>query len=161
MAELTFTINEAPVPQPRVKARRLGNAANAPIQIYTPQNARVKAYKASCAKSFKDAAQAKEDFDLPPDANVELLMTFVINRPQSMCGPKFNDDEIWHSKKPDIDNLAKAVMDGLNGVAWSDDSKVIKLQCEKKYCGVELGGSSGRKRMSKGPEVRVTVRYLP
>lgn len=33
--------------------------------------------------------------------------------------------------KPDIDNIAKLVMDALNGVAWADDSQVTSLICQK------------------------------
>ena len=33
--------------------------------------------------------------------------------------------------KPDTDNIAKLVMDALNGVAWHDDSQVTKLSCCK------------------------------
>ena len=35
--------------------------------------------------------------------------------------------------KPDIDNVIKAVLDGLNGVAYGDDSQVIKISGEKIY----------------------------
>ena len=37
------------------------------------------------------------------------------------------------SKKPDIDNLIKAVMDALNGVAYDDDNQVIELSAKKVY----------------------------
>lgn len=37
------------------------------------------------------------------------------------------------SKKPDIDNIVKAVFDGLNGVAWTDDSLVAVLEASKRY----------------------------
>ena len=37
------------------------------------------------------------------------------------------------SKKPDIDNIVKAVFDGLNGVAWTDDSLVSEVHAWKKY----------------------------
>lgn len=30
-------------------------------------------------------------------------------------------------KKPDIDNIAKIILDALNGVAWVDDKQVVKL----------------------------------
>ena len=33
--------------------------------------------------------------------------------------------------KPDADNVAKGVLDGLNGVAWHDDSQVTDLVVEK------------------------------
>lgn len=35
--------------------------------------------------------------------------------------------------KPDVDNIAKSVLDALNGVAYKDDSQVILLQIEKYY----------------------------
>ena len=37
------------------------------------------------------------------------------------------------SKKPDIDNIVKAVFDGLNGVAWTDDAMVASVEAEKNY----------------------------
>lgn len=35
--------------------------------------------------------------------------------------------------KPDIDNIAKSVLDGLNGVAWSDDTQVVEMSITKHY----------------------------
>ena len=33
--------------------------------------------------------------------------------------------------KPDIDNVAKIVLDALNGVAWEDDAQVVSLTASK------------------------------
>ena len=33
--------------------------------------------------------------------------------------------------KPDVDNIAKAVLDALNGVAWEDDTQVTQLVVQK------------------------------
>ena len=33
--------------------------------------------------------------------------------------------------KPDIDNLAKFVLDALNGVGYHDDSQIVKLEVHK------------------------------
>ena len=33
--------------------------------------------------------------------------------------------------KPDCDNVAKLVLDGLNGVAWHDDAQVVSLHVRK------------------------------
>ena len=35
--------------------------------------------------------------------------------------------------KPDLDNVAKAVLDALNGVIYEDDKQVVRLVAEKKY----------------------------
>ena len=37
------------------------------------------------------------------------------------------------TKKPDTDNIAKAVLDALNGVAYYDDSQVVDLRVLKVY----------------------------
>ncbi len=37
------------------------------------------------------------------------------------------------TKRPDLDNVVKAVKDGLNGVAWRDDSQVAELIARKVY----------------------------
>lgn len=41
--------------------------------------------------------------------------------------------KIKPTKKPDIDNIAKSVLDGLNGLAYKDDNQVIGLVCDKMY----------------------------
>ena len=38
-----------------------------------------------------------------------------------------------HESKPDLDNLVKAVLDGLNGVAFDDDAKIAAFMAEKIY----------------------------
>ena len=35
--------------------------------------------------------------------------------------------------KPDVDNICKIILDALNGVAYKDDTQVIRLAISKKY----------------------------
>ena len=37
------------------------------------------------------------------------------------------------TKKPDADNIAKVVLDALNGVAFEDDKNVVSLNVKKEY----------------------------
>lgn len=39
--------------------------------------------------------------------------------------------EIRPTKKPDLDNIAKAILDALNGLAYHDDSQVVEMKVEK------------------------------
>jgi Holliday junction resolvase RusA-like endonuclease len=36
-------------------------------------------------------------------------------------------------KKPDSDNIAKIILDSLNGIAYKDDNQVVELNISKKY----------------------------
>ena len=40
---------------------------------------------------------------------------------------------ILPTKKPDIDNIGKIILDGLNGAAWRDDKAVAELVIHKVY----------------------------
>ena len=49
--------------------------------------------------------------------------------------------EIRPTKRPDLDNIAKAVLDALNGLAYQDDSQIVSLTVNKFYSevpGVEI-----------------------
>ena len=41
--------------------------------------------------------------------------------------------DLMPAKKPDIDNIAKAVLDALNSVAYRDDTQIVELQIRKQY----------------------------
>lgn len=43
------------------------------------------------------------------------------------------DGEIKNTKKPDCDNVAKIILDSLNGIAYHDDSQICELTVEKLY----------------------------
>jgi len=54
----------------------------------------------------------------------------------------------WRTKKPDADNLAKAILDALNGIVYNDDSQVVNLHVKK------LQGSQGQ---APRTDVRIMV----
>lgn len=37
------------------------------------------------------------------------------------------------TKKPDIDNICKSVLDALNGIAYADDGQITKIRASKEY----------------------------
>jgi Holliday junction resolvase RusA-like endonuclease len=57
------------------------------------------------------------------------MVWFWFQRPKSHG--KKRREEPRHLQKPDLDNLAKAVLDSLNGLAWVDDSQIYRLLVEK------------------------------
>lgn len=66
--------------------------------------------------------------------NVEAIFDIPKSYPKKkreacLCGG------IRPDKKPDADNILKAVLDALNGVAYEDDRQVVEVLCIKKYIG--------------------------
>ena len=56
--------------------------------------------------------------------------------PKSVSNKKRQDmlaEKIFPTKKPDIDNLCKVVMDSLNKIAYHDDAQVVKTVVSKFY----------------------------
>ena len=43
------------------------------------------------------------------------------------------ENNISPTKKPDIDNIVKVVLDSMNKFAFRDDNQITKLEVEKKY----------------------------
>lgn len=46
---------------------------------------------------------------------------------------------IFPLKKPDVDNIAKVVLDALNGIAYDDDKQVQQVTCGKYYVSNQVG----------------------
>lgn len=65
----------------------------------------------------------------PFDGAVCVLITFLLLRPKS--APK---RLVYPVKRPDLDKLARSVLDGLTaGGAFTDDSQVVVLMADKRY----------------------------
>jgi len=59
---------------------------------------------------------------------LEVRLDFLFHRPKSL--PK---KIRYHTKKPDVDNLAKSVLDSMEGIIYVNDSQVISLKVTKDY----------------------------
>lgn len=76
-----------------------------------------------------------KDFE-PSKRPVSILI--AANYKPAKSTPKYVVDEVTYGdfdyvpqSKPDIDNIAKSVLDALNGVAYIDDKQVYSLTCDK------------------------------
>lgn len=78
-------------------------------------------------------------FRWPDSAVICLDVTAVYPIPKSATKAAvagMQAGRILPSRKPDIDNVLKVVLDALNGVAYKDDSRVVCVSARKMY-GVE------------------------
>lgn len=67
---------------------------------------------------------------------IEATIILVLPIPKSINKkklPMYQDRIIRPTKRPDIDNISKAVLDCHNGMLFPDDSMITKLTLEKQY----------------------------
>ena len=69
----------------------------------------------------------------PIEGPVALDIVFVMKRPKSMMGKKYRADRIFHSKRPDLDNMVKLVADSLQPRVLNDDAQIVMLTASKWY----------------------------
>jgi Holliday junction resolvase RusA-like endonuclease len=138
MTLIEFTVPGIPIGKERPRAARVGGF----IRMYTP--------KKSLDYETDIALQAAKALgDIPPlETPIALTVTAYYCIPVSWTKRKQRQAQagLLIPGKPDLDNVAKAVLDGLNGVAYVDDKQVIRLVVTKAY--------------SFDPRVEVTVREV-
>lgn len=83
-------------------------------------------------------AAHQQGWTLAP-AGVPVAVDLVFVRPRPVSTPKSRTPPA--TKKPDVDKLARAVLDALTGIAWADDSQVIDLRARKRLA--EIGETPG------------------
>jgi len=70
---------------------------------------------------------------IPAGVPVALRLVSVHKRPQRLMRKKDSPERLWKATKPDSDNVAKIVMDSLNGLVWTDDAQVCELAVSQFY----------------------------
>lgn len=128
-------------PRPRAFARKMGNGKFV---------ARV--FDAGTAEAWKSSisAEAAQHKPAAPLAGpVRLRILFLMPRPRAHYKSGHPERGLTakapeqFTGKPDVDNLAKAVMDALTqcGWFWYDDAQVVMLIVRKGYAGVTGSGA--------------------
>lgn len=119
-----FTVKGQPMGKARPKATR----QNGFIRLYSPT--RTTNYETYVAREFQ-ATGAKM-----LDGNVAIDIIAHYQTPCSWSKAKKQMAEQMKLRptiKPDLDNIAKIILDGLNGVAYDDDKQVVELNLRKYY----------------------------
>lgn len=124
---IEFIVPAIPIAQPRQRTRVIQSNGKAFASNYTPKTAPVNTFKATvrmaAAKVFADRSPI-----LGPIA-IEVL--FVMPRPKNQFWKSKPMPRSLHTKKPDVDNIFKAVSDALTGLLWLDDSQICDCKLRK------------------------------
>ena len=127
MTEIRFEARGTPVAQGSVKAFVRGGRAIVVAKGVGP----LADWRHAIATEARAAMSGLPAFGGP----VRILATFVMARPPS----HFRPDGLTLAKgaarypRLDVDKIARALLDGLTGVAFDDDSQVTWLSSEKEW----------------------------
>ncbi|MDR2209373.1 MAG: RusA family crossover junction endodeoxyribonuclease [Azoarcus sp.] len=128
MTIILFTVPGHPVGKARPRFTRSGHA-------YTPE-------KTASFENLVKLAAKNAMRDLAPiegSVSAEVISSFPV--PASWSKKKRQaalNGEVMPTVKPDADNVAKAVLDAINGICYADDSQVVTLHIEKRYSATPL-----------------------
>ena len=121
---VAFHIPITPVPKGRPRFQRIGSFT----KIYTPT--KTLQYEKQITLACKSAMAGRP----PMTSGLHIDLRFHFEPPKSWSNKRTAAAiDTNHSSKPDIDNLTKAVMDALNGVAWTDDAQVHSMIVSKSW----------------------------
>ena len=112
--------------RPRVSGFKTGHAF-----IYTPDQ--TVQYQKLVREQYETMAQG---FRFDDDEELVVIISANFKIPKSASKKKAQmmlDGLVKPTKTPDCDNIAKIVLDALNGCAYKDDSRVVRLNVEKFY----------------------------
>lgn len=127
MKKINITIPITPVAWQRPKT----SIVNGWVHHYSP--AKTRQYEEAIAEYYK---QSTRRFKFDKEQAVCVNLVFGMPIPKSIPKSRkeaMKEGVIRHIKRPDVDNLAKSVLDALNGVAWEDDSQIVRLSTSKEY----------------------------
>ena len=122
---LKIVIDGVPVPKGRPRFTKAGVA-------YTPEKTRAYEKQAAIIADIGMRANGLKTFECP----VTVLATAYLPIPKSMTKKDRAEalsGTLLPAKKPDVDNIAKAALDGLHGIVWRDDSLIVGLSIKKRY----------------------------
>jgi Holliday junction resolvase RusA-like endonuclease len=126
MSPVTITVQGPPQGKGRARAFLRGGR----IGHYTPQKTR--SYESLIFGAAVDAMGDRAPFEQA----VQFTLRAVYPVPASWSERKREKalaGAIKPTKKPDLDNVAKAWNDAMNGVVYRDDSQVVIMFMDKRY----------------------------
>ena len=128
MSELKFTVPGTPQPKGRARACIRGGK----IAHYTPKKTEQYENSVRLAAALAMSQQGVKQFT----GAVNVSVCAFVAIPESWSKKKKAaalSGEIMPTSKPDIDNVTKAILDGMNKVVFKDDAQVVRTLSEKAY----------------------------
>ncbi len=126
ITNVAFTVPGEPQGKGRAKIVKIGGFS----RMATP--AKTVAYEGLVAMAAQQAMQGADPMQCACAVEVTAIFT-----PPASASKRHRAEMIagrmFPAKKPDIDNIAKACFDGMNGVVWKDDVQAVQVLLRKRY----------------------------
>lgn len=133
---LEFTVVGLPQPKGSTKSFVITpKGGGRPRAVTTSDNPKNKGWQqtiANCAALELLRAENRDCRFVTEAVSIEI--DFYLPRPQALLTRTKATLAIPHTKKPDLDKLARAAKDALKAIVWTDDSQVTDLIARKRYC---------------------------
>jgi crossover junction endodeoxyribonuclease RusA len=121
---MTITIRVDGNPAPQGSKSFKGHASNGRA-ILVESSSRLKPWRAHVGAAARNAMRGQQPFDGPIHIDLEFVMPRPKNTPKTRSTPPA-------TKRPDIDKLARAVLDAITAICYHDDSQVTHLNNTKR-----------------------------
>ena len=115
MYRYNLEINARPIPKQRPRLSKFA--------VYTPK--KTADYEKLIAYEWK---RRYKNLILKGAVKLDLLFCF---KKAKSC------KKDYHTQRPDLDNLEKAILDGLNKTAFVDDCQVVEMKSQKVFSDVD------------------------
>ncbi len=124
---LRFEVPGAPVGKGRPKVSTMGGKF---ARMYTPE--KTVSYEGLVAHSAKVAMNGSQLFAGPVHIDMDIRLAVPVSWSKKKQAAALAD-QVMPTKKPDADNVIKAIFDGMNGVVWVDDVQAVSMSMRKRY----------------------------
>jgi Holliday junction resolvase RusA-like endonuclease len=126
MMQIMFTIYGEPVPKGRP---RFSTRGKFPV-AYTPE--KTKNYESEVGMMAKAAMGASEPLEGALEAFIYVTFAVPASYSKKRTEACLSGSE-KHTKKPDLDNVVKAVLDGMSDIVFLSDSQITSIHATKVY----------------------------
>lgn len=132
---ISFFVPGAPVGKGRPKVSSRGGKF---ARMYTPE--KTANYESLIALAAQEAMDGNPLIAGPADVEISMFLPVPTSWSKKKQAAALLG-QVYPTKKPDADNVIKAIFDGINGVVWVDDVQACDIVVRKRYAdkpGVEV-----------------------
>lgn len=138
MKPVAFVVPGEPVGKGRPRVSTIGGHA----RMFTPK--KTANYESLIAVAAQQAMQDRELIAGPVLMELRIVVPVAASWSKKKTTAALAG-EVMPTKKPDADNVLKAICDGINGIVFKDDVQVVNVSMSKRF----------------GPTPGVAVRVVP